>query len=198
MRVGGYVLYPTPQQRAIIEHIEGPVLVIAGPGSGKTFTLAQRITHLVVDKAVPAEQIFVATFTEKAANEIEDRIARELLSRNIVVNFDDMYIGTFHSICLRLLEDNREFTRLRKNFTVMDQFDQTYFFFQQSWTSCRFCWKRQNVTLAESVHNLRLDEQVVGGACKLRKTRQRQPPKAANAWQMAFALPAAAGAGKSA
>ncbi len=121
---------PTPQQRAIIEHTEGPVLVIAGPGSGKTFTLVQRITHLIVDKSVPTEQIFVATFTEKAANEIEDRIARELLSRNIVVNFDDMYIGTFHSICLKILEDNRDFTRLKKNFTVMDQFDQTYFFFQ--------------------------------------------------------------------
>lgn len=121
---------PTPQQKAIIEHDNGPALVIAGPGAGKSFTLVQRITHLIVNRGIPAENIFVATFTQKAANELQDRISRELLSRNIVVNFDDMYIGTFHSICLRLLEDYRDFTRLKKNFTVMDQFDQTYFFFQ--------------------------------------------------------------------
>lgn len=121
---------PTPQQRAIIEHGNGPALVIAGPGAGKTFTLVQRITHLIISRGIPAENIFVATFTQKAANELQDRISRELLYQNIVVNFDDMYIGTFHSICLRLLEENRDYTRLKKNFTVMDQFDQTYFFFQ--------------------------------------------------------------------
>lgn len=63
--------------------------------------------------------------------ELVARIARQLLARDIVANIDEMYIGTFHSICLRFLEDYREFTRLKKNFTIMDQFDQTYFFFQR-------------------------------------------------------------------
>jgi len=124
-------LTPTAQQQTVISHTEGPLLVIAGPGSGKTFTLVERILHLVVDKGVPAEQIFVATFTEKAAAELIARITHRLLSRDIVVNIDEMYVGTIHSICLRFLEENREFTRLKKNFTLMDQFDQSYFFFQR-------------------------------------------------------------------
>ena len=124
-------LTPTPQQQGVIEHTEGPLLVIAGPGAGKTFTLVERIVYLVADKGVPPEQILVGTFTEKAASELITRIAHRLLSRNIVVNIDEMYIGTIHSICLRLLEEHREFTRLKKNFTLMDQFDQVYFFFQR-------------------------------------------------------------------
>lgn len=122
---------PTAQQQAIIDHTEGPLLVIAGPGAGKTFTLVERIVSLVIHKGVRPEEILVATFTEKAAGELVARIARQLLSRDVVANIDEMYIGTFHSICLRLLEEHREFTRLKKNFTVMDQFDQTYFFFQR-------------------------------------------------------------------
>ena len=84
-----------------------------------------------MDKKVPPEQILVATFTEKAATELVTRISHRLLSRNIIVNIDEMYVGTLHSICLRLLEEHREFTRLKKNFTLMDQFDQAYFFFQR-------------------------------------------------------------------
>ena len=121
---------PTPQQQAVIHHEEGPVLVIAGPGAGKTFTLVERIVHLVARKGVPPEQLLVATFTEKAANELVSRITRRLLQEGMRGNVDDMYVGTLHSICLRLLEEHRESTRLKKNFTVMDQFDQSYFFFQ--------------------------------------------------------------------
>ncbi|MCH5277896.1 MAG: UvrD-helicase domain-containing protein, partial [Desulfovibrionaceae bacterium] len=121
---------PTPQQQAVIHHEEGPVLVIAGPGAGKTFTLVERIVHLVAHKDVPPEQLLVATFTEKAANELVSRITRRLLQEGMRVNVDDMYVGTLHSICLRLLEEHRESTRLKKNFTLMDQFDQSYFFFQ--------------------------------------------------------------------
>uniref|UniRef100_UPI0013EB19E4 UvrD-helicase domain-containing protein n=1 Tax=Desulfovibrio sp. ZJ369 TaxID=2709793 RepID=UPI0013EB19E4 len=121
---------PTPQQQAVITHENGPVLVIAGPGSGKTFTLVERIVHLVVNKGVKPEQLLVATFTEKVAKEIVSRVARRLMQEGVTVNVDEMYIGTLHSICLRLLEEHREFTRLKKNFTVMDQFDQSYFFFQ--------------------------------------------------------------------
>ena len=125
------VFSPTQQQQQIIDHNEGPLLVIAGPGSGKTFTLVERIVSLVLERGVSPEEIFVATFTEKAANELVARIARRLLNKGVVANIDDMYIGTFHSICLRFLEEYREYTRLKKNFTVMDQFDQEYFLFQK-------------------------------------------------------------------
>ena len=121
---------PTDQQQAVIFHDEGPVLVIAGPGAGKTFTLVERIVHLVAHKGVQPEQLLVATFTEKAANELVSRIARRLMQEGVQANVDEMYVGTLHSICLRLLEEYREFTRLKKNFTLMDQFDQSYFFFQ--------------------------------------------------------------------
>ena len=121
---------PTLAQQEIIDHTEGPALVIAGPGSGKTFTLVERILHLLVDMEVPPESLFVATFTEKAARELQDRISNSLLEKGFKINLEDMYLGTFHSICLKILESYSEFTSLKKNFTVMDKFDQEYFFDQ--------------------------------------------------------------------
>ena len=119
-----------PQQQAI--HItEGPLLIIAGPGSGKTFTLVERIYYLISEKGIPPERLFVSTFTEKAAAELITRISTRLDADNISVNLNEMYIGTFHSICLRFLEENREFTRLKRNFTLLDQFDQQYFIYQR-------------------------------------------------------------------
>lgn len=122
---------PTAQQQAVIQQTEGPHLVIAGPGSGKTFTLVERIVHLVTEKHVAPETLLVATFTEKAAGELVSRITRRLLEHNVVANVSAMYVGTLHSICLRILEECREYTRLKKNFTLMDQFDQTYRVYQR-------------------------------------------------------------------
>lgn len=119
-----------PDQLAIIKHTEGPLLVIAGPGSGKTFTLVERVIHLVTEKSVKPENLFVATFTEKAAKELMTRISNRLLEKGIKFNINEMYLGTIHSICLRILEENREFTRLKRNYTLMDQFDQQYFIYQ--------------------------------------------------------------------
>ena len=110
---------------------EGPLLIIAGPGSGKTFTLVERIYYLISQKRIQPEQLFISTFTEKAAAELITRISSRLDANNIAVNLNEMYIGTFHSICLRFLEENREFTRLKRNFTLLDQFDQQYFIYQR-------------------------------------------------------------------
>lgn len=109
---------------------EGPVLIIAGPGTGKTFTLVKRTVYLIVEKKVSPESILICTFTEKAAKEIITRISNELLLMGISVNLKEMYIGTFHSICLRLLKENLEYTRLRKNYRILDQFEQSYLIFQ--------------------------------------------------------------------
>ncbi len=122
---------PNPQQQAAIHITEGPLLIIAGPGSGKTFTLVERIYYLISKKRIPPERLFVSTFTEKAAAELITRISSRLDADNISVNLNEMYIGTFHSICLRFLEENREFTRLKRNFTLLDQFDQQYFIYQR-------------------------------------------------------------------
>ena len=122
---------PNPEQEQAIELTEGPILIIAGPGSGKTFTLVERIYYLISEKGIQPENIFVSTFTEKAAAELITRISSRLDTENISVNLNEMYIGTFHSICLRILEENREFTRLRRNYRQMDQFDQQYFIYQR-------------------------------------------------------------------
>ena len=122
---------PNPEQQQAIHTTEGPLLIIAGPGSGKTFTLVERIYYLISEKGILPERLFVSTFTEKAAAELITRISSRLAAADISVNLNEMYVGTFHSICLRFLEENREFTRLKRNFTLLDQFDQQYFIYQR-------------------------------------------------------------------
>ncbi len=119
-----------PQQLEAILATDGPVLIIAGPGSGKTFTLVERIVYLITHKGVAPESLLVVTFTDKAARELTTRISNRLAELDIQFNLNDMYLGTFHSICLRLLEDYREFTRLKRSFTLFDQCDQQYFLYQ--------------------------------------------------------------------
>ncbi|KAF1691568.1 DNA helicase UvrD [Pseudoxanthomonas jiangsuensis] len=119
-----------PQQREAILTTEGPVLIIAGPGSGKSFTLVERIVYLITQKGVAPESLLVVTFTDKAARELTTRISNRLSGLDIKFNVNEMYLGTFHSICLRLLEDNEEYTRLKRSFTLFDQFDQQYFLYQ--------------------------------------------------------------------
>lgn len=118
------------QQREAITTTEGPLLIIAGPGSGKTFTLVERVVSLLTTTQVAPEQIMVVTFTDKAAQELTTRISNRLDELGLRFNLNEMYLGTFHSICLRWLQDHRELTRLKHNFTLMDEFDQRYFFYQ--------------------------------------------------------------------
>jgi len=120
-----------PQQLEAILATDGPVLIIAGPGSGKTFTLVERIVYLITHKGVAPESLLVVTFTDKAARELTTRISNRLAELGIQFNLNEMYLGTFHSICLRILEDFREFTRLKRSFTLFDQFDQQYFLYQR-------------------------------------------------------------------
>lgn len=117
-------------QKEAILFVKGPLLITAGPGTGKTFTLVQRTVYLIQECGVLPEQIFVATFTEKAAKEIITRITNELAKRNISVNINDMYIGTFHSLCLRIIKEHLEYTRLKKNYRLLDSFDQRYLVFR--------------------------------------------------------------------
>lgn len=131
------------QQKAI-STTEGPVLITAGPGTGKTFTLVQRAIYLIQECGVAPEQIFIATFTEKAAKELITRITNELAARSISVNVNEVYIGTFHSICLRIIKENIEFTRLKKNYRLLDSFDQQYLVF-------RSIYKFKNIENIETV-----------------------------------------------
>lgn len=123
--------HANPQQLQAIQQTDGPLLIIAGPGSGKTFTLVERICNLIVNHGATPESMLVVTFTEKAARELTTRISNKLAELGIEFNLNEMYLGTFHSICLRILEEHREFTRLKRSFMLMDQFDQQYFVFQR-------------------------------------------------------------------
>ena len=117
-------------QKEAIRSTDGLVLITAGPGTGKTFTLVKRAVYLIQECGVKPEQIFMATFTEKAAKELITRITNELAERSISVNVNEMYIGTFHSLCLRIIKENLEFTRLKRNYRLLDTFDQKYLVFR--------------------------------------------------------------------
>ena len=117
------------QQQEALSHLDGPVLIIAGPGSGKTHTLVERVVCLI-QKGVAPEEVFVATFTEKAAKELVTRISNRLLELGVSANLNEMYIGTLHSIFLRFLEENRDYTRLKRSYRLFDEFDQTFFIYR--------------------------------------------------------------------
>ena len=118
------------EQRKAIQAANGPVLITAGPGTGKTYTLVQRTIYLIEECGIEPESIFIATFTEKAAKELITRITNELAVRNIIANVNEMYVGTFHALCLRISKEHLEYTRLRRNYRLLDAFDQQYMVFQ--------------------------------------------------------------------
>jgi DNA helicase II / ATP-dependent DNA helicase PcrA len=106
-------------QRAAVEATEGPVLVLAGAGTGKTRVLTTRLAHiLMTGKARPAELLSV-TFTNKAAREMKDRISA-LIGRPV----EGWWLGTFHALAARLLRRHAEVVQLKPNFTILDTDDQ--------------------------------------------------------------------------
>src|SRR5438046_5067436 len=109
-------LDPLPQQCLAIEAPLGPVLVVAGPGAGKTFCLIARINHLIATLGVPPERICAVTFTNRAAEEIAVRLKHTLRDRADVITR-----GTIHALCLSLLREHAEAAGLRKGFGVADE-----------------------------------------------------------------------------
>ena len=109
-----------PSQTEAVTHGEGPILVFAGPGSGKTRVIAHRIAYLINDLSVPPWKILAVTFTNKAAAEMKKRAA-ELVGDRI----NSAWIGTFHSVCLRILKTEADFLEgYTKDFVIYDQGDQ--------------------------------------------------------------------------
>src|SRR5213595_324248 len=107
---------PLPQQRLAIEAPLGPVLVVAGPGAGKTFCLIARINHLINTRGLAPERICAVTFTNRAAEEIAVRLKHTLWDRA-----EGVTRGTIHALCLALLREHAEAAGLRKGFGVADE-----------------------------------------------------------------------------
>lgn len=109
-----------PDQQKAITHKEGPLLILAGAGSGKTRTITSRIAYLLDQKKESPYSILAVTFTNKAANEMKTRVEKQIKSAT-----RGLWIGTFHSICLRILKrDIEHLEGFKANFTIYDDQDQ--------------------------------------------------------------------------
>lgn len=108
-----------PQRRAVM-HADGPLMIVAGAGTGKTRVITYRIAFLHREMGIPLQQILAVTFTNKAAAEMRERICR-LLG---VPDTPGLAIGTFHARCAMLLRREAEFAALDKNFAILDENDQ--------------------------------------------------------------------------
>lgn len=111
-----------PEQRRAVETTEGPLLILAGAGSGKTKTLTHRIAYLIATSKATPYNILAVTFTNKAAQEMRIRVAK-LLGEQAENRGFMPYMGTFHGICVRLLRQDGENLGIPRNFVIFDQSD---------------------------------------------------------------------------
>jgi DNA helicase II / ATP-dependent DNA helicase PcrA len=111
-----------PEQRRAVETTEGPLLIQAGAGSGKTKTLTHRIAHIIASHKATPYNILAVTFTNKAAKEMRIRVA-QLLGQNPDNRSFMPYMGTFHSICVRILRQDGEHIGIPRSFVIFDESD---------------------------------------------------------------------------
>lgn len=115
-----------PQQRLAVETLNGPVLILAGAGTGKTRVITYRIAHMV-ERGISAERILGVTFTNKAAREMQERVGKLIPKRPKLDNGEKPLrptICTFHSLCVRILRQHIEKLGYKRNFVIYDQSEQ--------------------------------------------------------------------------
>ena len=108
-------------QKEAVLYLDGPLLIVAGAGSGKTKVLTSRIAHIIKEKKAFPNQILSVTFTNKAAKEMQNRVSKMLGSAATGLS----WLGTFHSICAKILRKHATAAKLNSNFTIIDTDDQT-------------------------------------------------------------------------
>jgi len=107
------------KQKEAVETLTGPVLILAGAGTGKTRVLTTRLSHILNKKLAKPWEILAVTFTNKAANEMKERVQKLLK-----IDVERLWIGTFHSSGLKILRKYSELCNLKSGFTVIDTDDQ--------------------------------------------------------------------------
>ena len=118
-REAPYLAPLNAEQRAAVEALDGPVLVLAGAGTGKTRVLVTRLAHILATRRAFPGQILAVTFTNKAAREMLERVAALIGG-----GAEGLWLGTFHRVCLRILRRHAELVGLRPGFTILDTDDQ--------------------------------------------------------------------------
>src|SRR5258707_7774238 len=108
-----------PAQAEAVQHTEGPLLIFAGAGSGKTRVLTHRVAYLIAERGVYPRHILAVTFTNKAANEMKERIGRLVGD-----GAKSIWVGTFHANCAKILRMDGEKIGLKRDFIVYDDSDQ--------------------------------------------------------------------------
>lgn len=112
----------TKQQSRAITHYKGPLMIVAGPGAGKTWVLIQRVSHLIKNHHVSPENILLTTFTIKASEELKMRLSKEIGEKA-----ENVHISTIHSFCKSILESYPEYHHLGTGFDVLDDDSQLIF-----------------------------------------------------------------------
>jgi len=133
MAIADLILREFPElnqaQREVISHTDGPLRVIAGPGSGKTLVLVVRVLNILLQGLAQPREILLCTFTEKAAFELKDRISLTAKRLGYKGNMSDLLVGTIHGICNEFILRFRHRTPLGNNYEVLDDLTQLLFIF---------------------------------------------------------------------
>ena len=114
-----YLARLNPEQRQAVEAVDGPVLVLAGAGTGKTRVLTTRFAHILLTGRASPGQVLAVTFTNKAAREMRERVGA-ILGRPA----EGLWLGTFHALCARMLRRHADLVGLTSGFTILDSDDQ--------------------------------------------------------------------------
>lgn len=169
-----YLSMLNPPQREAAETIEGPLLVLAGAGTGKTRVLTSRMAHILFQRRAMPHQILAVTFTNKAAYEMKERVSKMMGSV-----IEGLWLGTFHSLCVKMLRRHAERIDLKTNFTILDVDDQLRLIKQ--------------LLKAENIDEKRWPARLVLGQINLWKDRGLTPdkvPQSANTDQGGMVNPA--------